>query len=465
LRAGRCGRRGETKAAGRAGGARNYSGPGPLAQPSRGGATIDRESLPTKWRPAISPSATRSRLFVDPRLFYAGALVLTSILMAVDFTTWIELDVASVYPIPLVLAAGTRRRTFLWLLTALIVVTTFVVYALQIPPGVFSLHEPYFVNRVFDVVGVVLTAALLHVWIRSVDIREAQLRLLDGKNRELEAANAELLRREAQIAAQNELLDRRRREAEEASGRKTALLAAVSHDIRTPLSSIQLTADVLRRTVTDPHLAVQIPGIAQRLQANAASLLEVASELIEAGAYDTGRIECHVSEFDLRELVAAKCGDVLPLAQAKMLKLEIDAPAEPIFVATDRTKLGRIVSNLLANAVKFTRAGVVRAAILEVDGGLAISVSDTGIGIAPDRLSRIFDGYGATRDTGGRHERGFGLGLSICRRLGAMLGGELQVESTPGAGSTFTFRLPAACVLAAHRGRLGTLPGRPSAHH
>ncbi|HET7135426.1 MAG TPA: hypothetical protein VFJ25_05860, partial [Casimicrobiaceae bacterium] len=140
-------------------------------------------------------------------MFYATSLALMLVIMAVDFTTWLELDVASVYPIPLVLAAGTRKRAFLWLLTLLIVVTTFAVYALQIPIGVFSLHEPFFDNRMLDLVGVVLTSALLHVWIRSVEIREAQLRLLDEKNRELELANAELVRREALIAEQNALLD------------------------------------------------------------------------------------------------------------------------------------------------------------------------------------------------------------------------------------------------------------------
>jgi signal transduction histidine kinase len=416
-------------------------------------------------RPTIRPSATSPRPIVDTRVFYATSLALTLIIMAVDFTTWLELDVASVYPIPLVLAAGTRKRAFLWLLTLLIVVTTFAVYALQIPIGVFSLHEPFFDNRMLDLVGVVLTSALLHVWIRSVEIREAQLRLLDEKNRELELANAELVRREALIAEQNTLLDTRRREAEEASGRKTELLAAVSHDIRTPLSSIQLTADVIRRTVGDPELAVQIPGMAQRLHANAASLLEVASELIEVGSYDLGRVECHVSEFELRELVAAKCGEVLPLAQAKMLKLEIDAPETPIYVATDRTKLGRICSNLLTNAVKFTRVGVVRAAIVDVDGVVAIAVSDTGIGIAPERQQRIFDEYRAVHDRGSARERGFGLGLGICRRLAKMLGGELDVQSTPGVGTTFTFRLPASCVLDPQLARLRELPGRPAERH
>ena len=450
----------------RSGGAHIIAVPDPLAHLRRAGATIPAGRLvATERGPAIHPPAARSRFPLDARIFYGAALVLTLAVMAVDFATWIDLDMASVYPIPLVLAAGTRRRTFLWLLTALIVVTTFAVYVMQVPPGVFSLHEPLFINRVLDLVGIVLTTALLHVWIRSVEIREAQVRLLDDKNRELEAANAELVRREAHIAAQNAILERRRREAEDASGRKTQLLASVSHDIRTPLSSIQLTADVIRRTVGDPELAVQIPGMAQRLHANAASLLEVASELIEVGTFDMGRIECNVSEFDLRELVAAKCGEVLPLAQAKMLQLEIDVPEVPVFVATDRTKLGRIVSNLLVNAVKFTRVGVVRAGIVDADGGVAIAVSDTGIGIAPDRIERIFEDGTPRGDAPSERERGYGLGLAICRRLASVLGGTLDVESTPGVGSTFTFRLPPSSVLDAEIARIRAMPGRPAARH
>jgi signal transduction histidine kinase len=381
------------------------------------------------------------RLLTDTRVALPAAAVVVAGVIALDFATWIELDMASIYPIALVVAALPRRRGFLWTAALLLAVSTFVVYAYQAPPGVFRLNEPYFVNRLLDLVGIAVTTILLRVWIRSVEIRESQVRLLDDKNRELEAANA-------RIAAQNELLERRRREAEEASGRKSALLAAVSHDIRSPLSSIQLTAEIIRRTVSDPALAVEIPGMAQRLHANAASLLEVASELIEVGSFDTGRVVRHVSEFEVRELVAAKCGEVLPLAQAKMLELAIDAPEQAILVATDRTKLGRILSNLLTNAVKFTREGSVRAAIVEIDGDVAISISDTGSGIPSDRLARIFDGAGEVRDAAGGRDRGFGLGLAICRRLADVIGAKLAVQSEPGRGSVFTVRLPASVVRA-----------------
>jgi signal transduction histidine kinase len=403
------------------------------------------------------------RLLGNPRVFFAAAIVLALCAIAVDFATWIELDVASIYPIPLVIAAGARRRRFLWLLAAVFVVATFSVYALQVPGGAFSPREPYFDNRLLDIVGIVLTAALLHVWIDSVEIREAQVRQLDETNRQLAAANAELVKREAQIAAQNQALDQRRREAEEASGRKTQLIASVSHDIRTPLNSIQLMADVLGRTVTNPELAVQIPGMAQRLQANAASLLEVASELIEIGSIDAGHSEIRPSRFDLRELVAAKCGEVLPLAQAKMLELEIEAPEQVVWISTDRTKLGRIIANLLTNAVKFTRAGSVHVAVSVDDDAVAISVSDTGIGIAPERLERIFDEYGHLTAASRDREAGFGLGLAICRRLAALLGGTITARSALGVGSTFTCRLPNSATFDVATTRARTRPDRPAA--
>ena len=148
-----------------------------------------------------------------------------------------------------------------------------------------------------------------------------------------------------------------------------------------------------------------------------------------------------------------------------MLQLEIDVPEVPVFVATDRTKLGRIVSNLLVNAVKFTRVGVVRAGIVDADGGVAIAVSDTGIGIAPDRIERIFEDDAPRGDAPSERERGYGLGLAICRRLASVLGGTLGVESTPGVGSTFTFRLPPSSVLDAEIARIRAMPGRPAARH
>lgn len=388
-----------------------------------------------------------SHLSRDRRLLFAAVIGVVLCLTALDFATWIELDVASIYGIPLVLAAATRSRTVLWTLTVLLALTTFAVYALQIPPGVFTLHESYFVNRVLDVIGVLLTAALLDLWIKSVAVREAHVRLLAEQNAKLETANSELVAREAQIAQQNVELEQRRREAEEASGRKTRLLASASHDIRTPVNSIQLMAAILRRTAADPALVTQVPRMAERLQTNALSLLELVSEMLDIASFDSGRIECHDSRFPLGELITAKCDDVQPLAQAKALRLDIDVPAA-VWLDTDRMKLGRVISNLLVNAIKFTAAGSVGVRVaIAADGGADITVCDTGPGIAAEKLASLFDDQVHAAHGAGEPDRGWGLGLAICRRLVALLGGAVSAKSAPDQGSAFTVHLPASCVV------------------
>jgi hypothetical protein len=112
------------------------------------------------------------------------ALGLALVEAFVDAVTWVELDVAAIYGLPLVLAALTRSRRLLWVLTAALTIATFSVYAVQIPTGAFALSETFFVNRLFDAVAVLLTAGLLHVWMISVDTSEAQARLLKTQNDE-----------------------------------------------------------------------------------------------------------------------------------------------------------------------------------------------------------------------------------------------------------------------------------------
>jgi signal transduction histidine kinase len=382
----------------------------------------------------------------DRDLLRVAALASALGVAVADFATWIELDIASLYGIPLVLAAATRSRRLLWLLTAALGAATFVVYGLQIPPGLFSTREPYFINRVLDVVAILVMASILHVWIRSVEVREAQMRLLDEQNRKLEVANAELVVREAQIARQSGELELRRREAEEASGRKTRLLASVSHDIRTPLNAIKLTANAIGISASDPRFVAEMPPMIERLQRSTSSLLEAVSDLLDIASFDSGRIERHDTVFALGELVAEKCDDVRPLAQAKGLHLDVDGVAQP-FVCTDRAKLGRILTNLVTNAIKYTDAGGVRVLVGTDDAGaVLISVADTGIGIAPERLERLFDEYGLLSSSTMRSSS-WGLGLAICRRLAHLLGGRIDAESTLNRGSVFTIRLPQACVL------------------
>jgi len=336
----------------------------------------------------------------------------------------------------------------LWTLAAVLTITTFVVYAIQIPAGTFGLSETFFVNRLLGAVAVLLTAGLLHVWIASVNTVESQARLLTIQNEQLETANAALVFHETEIARQNEELKRRSKEAEEASARKTQLLASASHDIRTPVNTISLMAEVIRRTAENPALAAQVPQLAQRLQANALSLADLLSTVLDSAHLESGQVKYRESTFSLNAMLAAICIDFEPAAQAKTLRLKIDVPEPAIWLRTDRMKLQRVMSNLMSNAIKFTaHGGVTVRALRTSDGAALICMHDTGIGIARQQLEAIFDEFAQVRTADGGGNGGWGLGLAICRRLVELSGGRISVESTLGQGSVFKVRLPRQCVV------------------
>lgn len=365
-----------------------------------------------------------------------SALMLAVAAVIVDLVTWVQLDIATIYGIPLVVAAFARSRRLLWGMTFALVVATFIVYALQIAPGSFEFREALFVNRVLDAIALLLIAGLLHVWMASLDVRDAQSRLLREQN-------GKLVAHEARIVRQNAELDRRRREAEDANDRKTRLLNAVSHDIRNPANTINLMAEVIRRSAEDPARVAHVPQMAKRLQANAQSLVALVSEVLDNAHLDSGLLQLHSSTFSLGELIDAMCRDLAALAEAKALYLHAE-PSEPIVrVCTDRIKLGRIITNLVMNGIKFTRSGgvTVSAAVTD-DGAAVIRVCDTGIGMAASELEHIFDEFAQLDPPAGNPNRGWGLGLAICRRLVNFIGASIGVESVPGRGSVFAVRLP-----------------------
>lgn len=376
-----------------------------------------------------------------------SAIVLAVAEVVADAGTWVDLDVATIYGIPLVLAAFTRSRRLLWGLTLTLMLATFIVYGLQIPAGTFDLRDALLVNRVLDAVALLLTAGLVHVWMMSLDIREAQATLLENQNRKLVVANDLLVVHEAQIVRQNEELVRRRHEAEEASGRKTRLFNAVSHDIRNPVNTISIMAEVIRRTSEDPALAAQLPQMATRLQSNAQSLVALVSEVLDVAHLDSGLLQLRESTFSLNELIDAKCRDLAQLAEAKSLHLESGVPEQLVRVRTDRIKLDRIITNLLTNAIKFTsNGGVTIGASIAGDGAVAVRVRDTGIGIPDHAIEHVFDEFTQFNVPPGGLNEGWGLGLAISRRLADFIGAKISVESELGRGTVFTVTLPSECV-------------------
>ena len=249
------------------------------------------------------------------------------------------------------------------------------------------------------------------------------------------------------ISSQKELqreLDIRRREAEEASVRKTRFLAAVSHDIRTPANAISLLAELIRRTATNPAMAADVPDLARELHGSAVSLVNLLSDVLDLARFDSDKVELQETEFSLTSLLEEERKQLLPLARQKGIEFDVELPPESLFLRADRIKLARILGNLIGNAIKFTETGQVRVgANRNGDGSLHLFVSDTGIGIAPEDLQHIFDEFFQLRNPERDRAKGSGLGLTICKRLVDAMGGKLLVESSPGKGSRFTVTLPA----------------------
>jgi signal transduction histidine kinase len=239
-----------------------------------------------------------------------------------------------------------------------------------------------------------------------------------------------------------EELDRRSREAEDASRRKTQFLAAVSHDVRTPANAINLMAEVMELARTRPELAEEVPDMISRLRQNTKQLVELVSDVLDISRLDSGKIDIDLSTFDFCKLIEREIENYRPLASSAGLKLECEIPPQPIWIRTDRIKLIRVVENLVGNAIKFTERGQVTVQVTKTDDGVELRVKDTGVGIPHDHLEHIFDEFFQVKNPERDRSKGTGLGLAICRRLIDALGCSLSVRSHLGEGSTFSIRMP-----------------------
>jgi hypothetical protein len=240
--------------------------------------------------------------------------------------------------------------------------------------------------------------------------------------------------------------DRRRRDAEEASIRKSRFLAVVSHDIRSPANAISLLAELILRTAKNPKDVAEIPELAGELQRSSLSLVHLVSDVLDLSRLDAGRVELHESEFTASQWISDECRQLQPLAEQKKLQFDFSAPPS-MRLRADRIKMSRVLNNLVGNAIKFTESGQVHVTAERLaDGRLRITVADSGIGIEPEDLPRIFDEFFQLKNPG-RDRKGSGLGLSISKRLVEVMGGQLEVSSEPGKGSTFSATLPASLIL------------------
>ena len=236
----------------------------------------------------------------------------------------------------------------------------------------------------------------------------------------------------------SELLDA----AQAADRAKSRFLATVSHELRTPLTALAGYQELLVDQVIGPMSDSQL-DVLERMQAVTRHLAAVIEEVLAFSSLDEGRETVRPTDFLAADLVRATSAVVEPLARQKNLAFHSNVPSEPIRMTSDVDKIRQILINLAGNAVKFTDEGTIRLDLERRNGDVCFVVSDTGIGIAPQDIERLFKPF-AQLDTGlTRRHGGTGLGLYISRGLAELIGGRIAVESHPGKGSRFTLLLPA----------------------
>jgi signal transduction histidine kinase len=247
----------------------------------------------------------------------------------------------------------------------------------------------------------------------------------------------------ADIVQQNELLRRQAIELEQASALKSQVLAIMSHEFRTPLNAILGYTSMLLKGIAGP-LAPPVERQISRVESNGRHLLTIISEILDISRIEAGRMPLQVSTFRIADVVSEVRAELEPIILRSKLTLTVTLDKGLRPVRTDRQKLKQILLNLLTNALKFTHHGSITISAKRVRGerAVAISVADTGIGIAPADQERIFEDFRQLDNSPTRAYGGTGLGLSICRRLAQMVNGRLTVESQPRKGSMFTLTLP-----------------------
>jgi GAF domain-containing protein len=250
---------------------------------------------------------------------------------------------------------------------------------------------------------------------------------------------------QAAIAIENvrlfEEIQDKSRQVEEASKHKSQFLANMSHELRTPLNAIlgytELIIDGIYGEAPEKMRVVM-----ERVQSNGKHLLGLINDVLDLSKIEAGQLVLSIQDYSIRDVVHGVYSAVEPLANGKKLAFKIDVPANLPPARGDDRRLTQVLLNLVGNAIKFTDTGEVAVKAAASNGAYTISVRDTGPGIAEADQVKIFDEFQQADSTQTKAKGGTGLGLSIAKRIIEMHGGKLWVESSLGAGSTFSFTVP-----------------------
>jgi len=236
---------------------------------------------------------------------------------------------------------------------------------------------------------------------------------------------------------------RARHDAEQANSAKSQFLASMSHELRTPLNAIIGYSEMLQEDATDRGDTSSIPDL-QKIHSAGKHLLALINDVLDLSKIEAGKMELFLESFAVAPLVDQVATTVRPLVEKNANRLIVQCAEGVGAMHSDATRLRQVLLNLLSNASKFTDHGQITLEVARDGGDVVFQVRDTGIGMTPDQLSRLFEAFTQAEASTAAKYGGTGLGLAISRRFCQLMGGDVAVESAAGKGSVFTVRLPAS---------------------
>ncbi|MDM8540290.1 response regulator [Desulfococcaceae bacterium HSG9] len=268
-----------------------------------------------------------------------------------------------------------------------------------------------------------------------------QARELEEKNLELQVNTHELQVMTDDLKRQNIELDYQSKEIEKADKLKSVFLSNMSHELRTPLNSVMALSSVLKMNAAEKLSSEEIEYL-DVIERNGKRLLDLINDILDLSKIEAGHMDVALSFFSLETAIENIMDSLRPLAKDKALALHTEIASDLPKIQSDEKRIHQILLNLMGNGIKFTEKGEMAVLASRSDNNICVKVSDTGIGIAEQDLSSIFEEFKQVDGSTSRRHEGTGLGLAIAYKATLNLGGDLSVESQLGQGTTFTLTLP-----------------------